>query len=313
MPISTRDGTKIPSSTRWLSIGCGTADQELIAAREGLFESLDAIDVSRTALDKARRSAASSGITNISFIELDFNKIEPPAEPYDVIFMNMSLHHVKELDELLSRIHASLHPEGFLIIHEYIGPRQFQFTDRQLMIVRGLLQSLPEALRRDLTTGEVKQCYERRPVEYWNEVDPSEAIRSDLIVPMLAKYCDFVERIDYGGTILHLLLEHIIHNFDTSTEAHLTVLKLLCTFEDILIGVGALPSDFSLMALRKKKTPDAEMDERLIVPKLAGELDSENEFLQTELAKARSYIQTLESSRGWKLAQMIRRFLGRRW
>jgi ubiquinone/menaquinone biosynthesis C-methylase UbiE len=302
----------IPSSSRWLSVGCGAAGQEIIAAENGLFAHLEAIDLSPVALEEARRTARAKGVENVSFREADFHQLEPPAESYDVIFMNMSLHHVKDLDSLLSRIAAALRPEGFFLINEYVGPSQFQFGELQLSIVRDLLGALPEELRQDVATGKVKREYERKPVEFWNVVDPSEAIRSAEIVPALDRHFQVVERIDYGGTVLHLLLEHIIHNFDNGDPYHLAVLRLLGTIEDILISQGVLRSDFSLMALAKK---DASHPRRAPgeTPEAAAPRSSEVEALSRELTRAYEYIRDIESSRGWRLLERLRGFLGVKW
>lgn len=304
---------RIAPSSRWLSVGCGAAGQEIAAAEAGLLEHMDAIDISPAALEEARRVAEAAGVRNVDFLETDFHAFEPAAESYDVVFMNMSLHHVEDLDSLLSRISAALRPDGFFLVNEYVGPRQFQFSDLQLAIVRDLLAALPEELRRDLTSGEVKREYERKPVEYWNLVDPSEAVRSDLIVPALERHFDVAERIDYGGTILHLLLEHIVHNFDEGNELHLAILRLLAKVEDVLIDQGVLASDFTVMALRKKDAPPFVAEALPDDGAAPVRVDSEIEFLRGELAKAREYIGEVESSRGWRWLQRIRGFFGLRW
>lgn len=303
----------IPSTSRWLSIGCGAAGQEIGAAEEGLFAHLDAIDIAPAALDEARRVAAAAGVGCITFHELDFHHFEPPPESYDVVFMNMSLHHVAELDTLLSRVAASLTPDGFFLINEYIGPSQFQFGDLQLAIVRDLLQALPEELRQDLTTGATKTVYERKPVEHWNMVDPSEAVCSELIVSALELYFDVVERIDYGGTILHLLLEHIIHNFDEGNAHHRAILRLLGGIEDVLIGQGVLTSDFTVMALRRKDAPPLERPVAARRAETPPGTAADVAFLRGELAKTRAYLEAIESSRGWRLLQGIRGLFSRRW
>ncbi len=304
---------EIPSSSRWLSVGCGAAGQEVGAAQQGLFAHLDAIDISSSALDEGRRLAAAAEVDNITFIEADFGQHELPPESNDVVFMNMSLHHVKELDAFLLRIAACLRPGGFFLINEYIGPRQFQFGERQLSIVNDILEVLPEKLRQDVTTGEIKRSYERKSVEYWNVADPSEAVRSDLIVPTLDKYFEVVERIDYGGTILHLLLEHIIHNFDNGNTAHVAILRLLARFEDVLISRGVLRSDFTVMALTTKQAPLAGAPAPPPAVEVEAPPDPEIELLRAELTKAYTYIRKLEESRGWRTLEGIRGFFGKRW
>lgn len=304
---------EIPADTRWLSIGCGTADQEIDSAKEGLFRSLDAVDISPASLEVARKRAEAEGIDRLTFRQADFYRLDPEPGAYDVVLMNMSLHHVEDLDTVLSNVIQALRPEGFFLIHEYVGPRQFQFTDRQLAIVRSLLQALPPDLRRHFVSGEVKESYVRQPVEYWNEVDPSESIRSDLIVRKVQRYFHVCERIDYGGTILHLLLEHIVHNFDPGDGGHRAILDLLGAVEDLLIDYGVLTSDFTVMALQPKGVPDAETME--VPPPAAGERASrrELEMLRGQLEEAQIRLRTMESARGWRLIQWLRGLVGRRW
>ena len=78
-----------------------------------------------------------------------------------------------------------------------------------------------------------------------------EAIRSSEIVPILNNYFQIIERIDYGGTILHLLLQGIIGNFDASKEDDISILKLLAYFEDLLISEKILSSDFTIIVAKK--------------------------------------------------------------
>jgi SAM-dependent methyltransferase len=178
--------------------------------------------------------------------------LELPRSAFDVVFANMSLHHVLELRALLSQIHRTLRPKGWLIVNEFVGPRQFQFTDLQLSLVRELLAVLPERYRRT-GNGEIKTAYERMPVDYWNRTDPSEAIRSDRILPELERKFRVIENVGYGGTILHLLFEHIVHNFDVADEHSMTILNLLGRFEDILIRERVLPDDFLFLVARKRR------------------------------------------------------------
>ena len=304
----------LPTDGRWLSIGCGAGNQEIDSAKQGLFSHLLGIDLSPASLDAARVRAKEEGVeTEVEFVQGDFVSFDPPESSYDVVFMNMALHHVEELDGLFERILPLMGPKSYFLIHEYVGPRQFQFPDHQLAIVRALLHSLPEELRIDSTTGKIKQRYDRRPVEFWNEVDPSESIRSDLIVPKLYQYFEVVDRIDYGGTILHLLLEHIVHNFDPGNPGHCALLDLLGGIEDLLIDRGVLGSDFTIMAMKAKHRPDAEMDPSRQTPVEATVSRREVEFLRSGLRLAQDRLETVESSFGWRLIQGLRGLLGRRW
>jgi hypothetical protein len=54
------------------------------------------------------------------------------------------------------------------------------------------------------------------------------------------------ERIDFGGTILHMLLDAIIANFNPAKEEDIAILILLGYIEDILIKEKVISSDFTL-------------------------------------------------------------------
>lgn len=240
----------ISKHSRWLSLGCGAAGTEIAASGWGLFRSMLALDASSNSLKIAAANAERQRATNIEFGSADLERLELPRAAFDVVLMNMSLHHVRNLRGAILQVRRALLPGGFLVVHEFVGPRQFQFTDVQLRLVRDLLSALPERYRRDSTTGQIKADYVRRPIEYWNVADPSEAIRSDCIVAELERQFRIIERLDYGGTILHLLLENIVHNFDAADERDRALIALLGRIEDALIRAAVIGSDFTLMTLR---------------------------------------------------------------
>lgn len=243
----------IPKEARWLSLGCGAAGTEIWIAKLGLVGSIDARDLSAAALETARRSAAAEGVSNVTFDVADLNDPQVPRGAYDVVLMNMSLHHVKSLDRLLARCREALKPGGYFLANEFIGPRRFQFPPERIAVVRELLAAMPERLR-DESSGVRKTTYQVFPVSHWKRTDPSEAVRSDLIPEAIARHFEIVYRADYGGTILSLLLEHIVHNFDKERPADVEILRLLGAFEDILIEtLHVFPSDYAVVAGRRPR------------------------------------------------------------
>lgn len=128
--LMTRAG--IPKGGRWASLGCGAAGQEIAAGRRGLFSSLAAFDASRASLNFARREADEAGVRGMRFETIDLDRFTLPAAAFDVVVMNMALHHVREIRPALETIRTALAPGGALLLNEFIGPRQFQFPDTQL-------------------------------------------------------------------------------------------------------------------------------------------------------------------------------------
>lgn len=325
---------------RWLSLGCGSALLEIDCAARGLFAGLDAMDISEHALEVARRTAAARGVTAIRFAAGGIDPPRLPAAAYDVALFNMSLHHVGELASALDAVHAALAPGGRLFVNEYVGPSQFQFGETQLALVRALLDAIPERLRIDLTTKKLKTAYARQPVEHWWNADPSEAIRSDEILAALAERFDVIFRRDYGGSLLALALEHIVHNFRADDPEAVTALRLAALLDEVACGHGVLPSDFVLLALARKgeggKTlkdvADARLDaaalhERDRALRIAAQRDEELRRLTGEVAHLRAERDALQAahdtvlashdailaSLGWRALEAIRGLVGRRW
>jgi hypothetical protein len=116
-----------------------------------------------------------------------------------------------------------------------------------------LKRLLPLRLRYDVTTSQTKLSINKPIVGHMNTHNPSEAIRSAEITTLLESSFEIIERIDFGGTILHLLLQRIVDNFDSSNEGDITILKMLGYIKDILIREGVLSSDFALIVARNKK------------------------------------------------------------
>jgi ubiquinone/menaquinone biosynthesis C-methylase UbiE len=335
------DTLSIPPGGRWLSLGCGSAETEVRAATCGRFASMLALDLSEVSLDAARERARKSGIDSIEFRTADLNDLDLPPAEFDVVFMCMSLHHVKNLEETLDQVSRALTPSGYFLVNEFVGPSQFQFTDRQLEMTRALLAVLPPALRTDLNTGAVKSEYVRQPIEHWYAADHSEAIRSDEIVAELEKRFDVVLRRDYGGALLHLALEFIAHNFDPDDEKDVALLRLAALLDALLTLHEVLPSDFTAMALRGRPegaTPAPAPQPAVLDPAaLARERDralrmceqarAEQARLEAQLAAVledRSswrrraeeldlFVTNLQASAGWRVLQAVRGLVGRKW
>jgi ubiquinone/menaquinone biosynthesis C-methylase UbiE len=245
----------IRSDGDWLSLGCGRGDQEIYCIEQGLCSRLDAFDLSAEAIAIAHNKAEQKGLSGLHFDACDFTMRELPGDGYDVIIMSMSLHHVAEINKFLPRINRTLKSGGWLLVNEYVGPSQFQFTDTQMQIVREILALLPNRLRYDYVHNEVKRSYKRQPRSFWFRVDPSEAICSDQIEATLRRYFRVVVQRNYGGTLLNPLLEHIVGNFDSESESDTTILYLLAYLERCLIREGVLQNDFAVFAAQKKRVP----------------------------------------------------------
>ncbi len=246
-------GRYVPmAATAACTLGCGNGGLERHARVLGFQASFDSFDISEGAVNVAREQAAAQGMTGIEYHQADLNTISSLPNTYQVVFASMSLHHIENLEALMRAVHEALVPGGRLIFNEFIGPRKFQWTDLQLAMVNGLLAALPRRLRMDLTCpGKLKAPVHRPTLEEMDAIDPSEAVLSDQIMPLAERYFRPVVRRDYGGTLLHLLLERIVGNFREDRIEDVEIMQRTSRLETLCLETGVLPSDFAVAVFEK--------------------------------------------------------------
>ena len=166
---------------RILSLGCGDGSLERDLARLKFFETCDAYDLSPVAIEKARVLAAESGFDGIRYATTDINGVSLPAESYDAIWFNGSLHHIAALEHVLDQCSQALKPDGYLIVNEYVGPNRFDFTPRQKEALAAAWCLVPERFKRSCMPSIAGSVQPQPPYPDPAEVeavDPSEAVRS---------------------------------------------------------------------------------------------------------------------------------------
>jgi len=242
---------------RALNLGCGDGCLERHGALIDVFKECDALDISPESIKVAIMKAKELGITDrINYQVADINKMKLPDNFYDVVFCAMSMHHFGNLEHILIEIENSLKRGGLFIFNEYIGPNRFQWTDKQLRIANELLKLLPEKYRLDPTTGRNKESIERPSIDHMIAIDPSEAVRSEDIMSLTEERFDVIHKVEYGGTLLNLVLDNIIVNFDEKNPEDMAYLQSIFYVEKLVVREKVLDNNFSLIISRKKSGKD---------------------------------------------------------
>jgi len=236
-----------------LNLGCGSGWLEGLCLKHDICSRMDAFDIAVGAIEIAKKNAIAEKLEPfINYDIRDINKISLEQNKYDIIFTPSSAHHFKELEHIFQEIHKSLKPEGLFVLVEYVGPSQFQWTDKQLGIINDLLKIIPAKYKNNISIPfTIKECVERPSLEYMNTHDPSEAIRSAEIVPLIKKHFNIIEKRDFGGTLLNVLLHNIVGNFNEGNVEDIAFLELLCYFERTLIAEKVLTSDFTFIIAKR--------------------------------------------------------------
>ncbi len=232
---------------RVLSLGCGGGNLERSMIDLGLARRIDGFDLSPESIRVAEELAAAAGMGDrIRYAVADLDRIELEPEAYGVVIAKHALHHLENLEHVYAQVAGALVPGGVFMFNEYVGPSRFQWTDLQLELMNRLLAALPERQRDAAPFLRVV----RPELEDMKTLDPSEAVRSAEILPLLVDTFEIVEHKPYGGALLHILLTHTMTGLDLEDEKQLAVLRLMFLYERTLVEHGVIASDFACVVCR---------------------------------------------------------------
>jgi ubiquinone/menaquinone biosynthesis C-methylase UbiE len=158
-------------------LGCDEPRYEAAWLDAGASESLDVYELSAGVIRKVRAELGMRPWSSkrqgrpVRFIRADLNFVRLPAAHYDVIWSSGCLHHVTNLESLFSEIERALKPGGIFALHDFVGERRLQYTNRRLERINEVLQLVPRELRRGGTIALTRPRLE--------ELSPFCAVRSD--------------------------------------------------------------------------------------------------------------------------------------
>jgi SAM-dependent methyltransferase len=219
------------------------------------FKHIDAYDLSPQRIEYAKNQAIEKGVgETVNYQTADIARLNLPTNHYDLILAEMSLHHFSPLEQILRNVSTTLKPNGIFVINEFVGPTRFQWTDRQLDAVNSLLALLPEKYKILYGTQTIKKKVQRPSLFSMWLSDPSEAVESSRILPLLNELFDVVEARNYGGTILHLLFDQIAYNFLSDSAETKRLLSLCFEVEDMLIENNEVSTDFAFIVCKNIST-----------------------------------------------------------
>ncbi len=292
---------------RVLSLGCGAGDLERRLFSMDVARHYEGVDVAPQAIERARTAAAALPGADIRYSVADINKISLQASHYDAIFCHMSAHHFSDLERIFAQVHQALKPGGIFFLDEYVGPKQFQWTTRQVELIGLLRRNLPDRWVRT-AEGESLRSFRAPTVQELVSVDPTEAIRSDEILAVLARQFVVTEHAGYGGTLLHGLLDHIGVNYvDGDKEAN-AMLETFFALEDWALAHRVFEHDFAVIVAERPQDVG-----RAPGLAFAGAADTPL-GLQLENDALRGQVAALKASTSWRLTaplRGLRRLIGR--
>jgi SAM-dependent methyltransferase len=164
-------------------------------------------------LERGREAAEKSGVSNLNFIQADFNNWSPSSE-YDAIIANQSLHHVVNLEGLFDQLKQSLRPKGRFLISDMVGRNGRQRWPEALHVIHEFWRNLPPSYRFNQLVGYYEELYEN-----WDcSVEGFEGLRSQDILPLLLDRFHFHLFIAYGNVIDPFIDRAFGYHFDPLAE-----------------------------------------------------------------------------------------------
>jgi glycosyltransferase involved in cell wall biosynthesis/SAM-dependent methyltransferase len=236
---------------RGLSICSGSGEFERGLLDNHICRAIDAYEIAEERVREGERIAREKNYA-IRFHAEDVNRAVFRNNHYDIFFSWSALHHVEKLEDVCKNTRNALKDGGLVVVQEYIGPNQFQWTERQVALVNSILETLPERLRISAVTGQRIGRIERPTVERMNSSDPSEAIRSKEIIPVLERFFAVRTVRYFGGSIFNPLFNEIIGNFDHDDDGDVALMKMSLLLEEVLIREKILDNDYAVIIAEKK-------------------------------------------------------------
>lgn len=172
---------------RLLSILSGAARvEEQLLSYCPMGAELTLIDASPDLIGRAAaRMAASHPTVKVDCLVGDINRGLPGQGRYDVILCVSALHHVADLERVLSEVNARLEDDGeFWSIGEQIGRNGNRLWPEALAAANAAFAALPPHLRRNAHTGEVDAQVSDRDFS----IGCFEGVRSEELERLLEAY-----------------------------------------------------------------------------------------------------------------------------
>ena len=236
---------------RSLSVCCGDGAHELGIANTGKVRFIRGFDLSEGAIAQANATFEKAAIPRDSyaFEVADADNLELE-DRFDLILSTGALHHVTNLEGLLSKLSSMLGTDGYFVVLEYVGPNRFQWTDTQLSVINGILRQLDPRYLKENTRIDLG----RPSLADFMAIDPSEAVRSEDVLRLLPQYFTIEYLRNFNGTVMHPLyplLDARLTNMNTPDFD--SVVRMILWIEDFLIRGQLLSSDFVFVICRNKE------------------------------------------------------------
>lgn len=203
-----------------LEVGCLEGDKLVLLQSKGLAQTYVGLDIADRAIERGKAKHGD----RVELFVMDLNTPSLPRARYSVISANGVLHHIDNLEICAQALYDALEPGGYLFASEFTGPRRYEYSRKEIRLIREGQQMLPMGLQ-----GEPFDPTQLRPKL---DADPSESVRTRDIEPILRATFDEVLVRPFGGNVLMRALTHNFFDaFSPESAEHADALRRLIEFD----------------------------------------------------------------------------------
>jgi ubiquinone/menaquinone biosynthesis C-methylase UbiE len=236
----------------FISIGSGNCDTEVRIAKRLREKGLrgfciECLDLNPNMLMRGREEAVKEEvIENMSFIELDLNKWKADKE-YTCVIANQSLHHIQNLEGVISEIKRSLHTSGTFITSDMAGRNGHQRWPEALKAVHAFWQELPQKYTFNHQLKRYEPLYEN-----WDcSNEGFEGIRAQDILPLLIENFHFQLFIGFSNVIDVFIDRGFGHNFAAENKRDTDFIDRVHRFDEESILNGSIKPTHIMAVMQK--------------------------------------------------------------
>ncbi|HEB51712.1 MAG TPA: class I SAM-dependent methyltransferase [bacterium] len=236
---------------RMLSLCAGAARiEEMILGKARRPIELTLMDASRDLAERAAaRLTALGDDCSVTTLIGDVNRGLPGQDSFDVILCVSALHHVADLETVLSQVNARLTDHGeFWSIGEQVGRNGNRLWPDDLASANAAFSELPPRLRYNHTTQRIDEALDDRDYS----VGCFEGIRSEELEAMLASYLLPVDVYRRNVFLWRIVDATYGDNYDLSNPEDVSCLRRIIAAEASRWALGGVSTE--LHGVYRKKT-----------------------------------------------------------
>lgn len=250
-----RQAAALDRHVQVISIGAGNCDSEvhiatLLRERGVTGFTITCLDLTDAMLQRGRQLAEREGLlAHFRFVHADFNQWQP-AETYDVVMANQSLHHVTNLEGLFDAIHSAIGPSGVFATSDMIGRNGHRRWPEALNIVREFWNELPSPYRYN-----VQLRRKERTFKDWDcSLEGFEGIRAQDILPLLLERFGFDFFLAYGNVIDPFVDRGFGPHFDPENTWDRSFIDRVHARDEAEILSGAIKPTHMMAVMRQNRS-----------------------------------------------------------